>query len=99
MVATTDRSGLCDVCKRKLWRVDQAQDGRRNRFYDSPKWKYVRDQRRMHSPMCEVCRVHIGEEVDHVVAMSDGGEPYAFSNTQHLCKRCHAVKRGQERKN
>lgn len=37
-------------------------------------------------------------EVDHIIPLEAGGEPYEDSNLQSLCKRCHGVKTGEENK-
>jgi 5-methylcytosine-specific restriction endonuclease McrA len=32
---------------------------------------------------------HIAEEVDHIVPLSQGGDPYKRSNLRGLCSACH----------
>jgi 5-methylcytosine-specific restriction endonuclease McrA len=35
-------------------------------------------------------------EVDHIVALADGGDPWSTANLQGLCHRHHAAKTGRE---
>ena len=37
-------------------------------------------------------------EVDHVIALINGGGEFDKSNLQSLCRRCHAIKSGRDRK-
>jgi 5-methylcytosine-specific restriction enzyme A len=49
----------------------------------------------MQCPLCVMCeregRVTLAEELDHILALSNGGEDVQ-SNRQGLCKTCHAIK-------
>ena len=38
-------------------------------------------------------------EVDHVLPLALGGQPYALDNLQTLCKGCHAAKTDGEHPN
>ena len=35
-------------------------------------------------------------EVDHIEALEDGGDPWAFDNLQTLCRTCHLAKTSRE---
>ena len=41
---------------------------------------------------CRTCGRAGRLEVDHVTPLDDGGELYALSNLQSLCRRCHIEK-------
>ena len=55
-------------------------------------------------PYCEVCGGDDWEEnplvpavqVDHIVPLHLGGDPYAKENLQSLCFRCHVIKTARE---
>ena len=46
---------------------------------------------------CQGCGRAGRLEVDHIVALEDGGDPWAFDNLQALCKACHQAKTRTER--
>jgi 5-methylcytosine-specific restriction endonuclease McrA len=47
------------------------------------------------SPYCAVCP-ELASEVDHIVALRDGGDPYDTANCQPLCHAHHAAKTARE---
>jgi len=65
-----------------------------SRFYDKAVWKKARQQQLTAHPLCKHCletgRYTAATEVDHIIPMSDGGEPLDPSNFRSLCKRCHS---------
>ncbi len=67
------------------------------RVYDSPAWRTVRLavlERDGHR--CQIggprCTQH-ATEVDHIVAIDDGGAPYDPQNLRAACKRCNSARR------
>ena len=47
------------------------------------------------NPLCEIrekCNGAPAVEVDHIIAIANGGERYDQDNLQSTCKRCHAWK-------
>ena len=46
-------------------------------------------------PMCQLCRIRVGIEVDHVLPLWAGGLDEA-SNLQNLCVDCHKKKTASE---
>ena len=59
-------------------------------IYASAKWARVR-RRRLDAARrrCEVCGVRGRMQVHHRHALRDGGDPYAWSNLEVLCSKCH----------
>lgn len=61
--------------------------------YRSKCWQAVRKKYYEAHPLCEEClteeRLTPAEEVHHIVPLSAGGEPFAFSNLRSLCRSCH----------
>ena len=58
------------------------------------RWKWVRRAALDRDGWrCRHCGRAAGRfEVDYVVSLEAGGEPYALSNTQTLCRPCHFAK-------
>lgn len=79
--------------QRKLPGTQRYADG----FYDSKAWRTASKWQRIREPLCRSC----GEpatNVDHIIPLAQGGEPFAESNLQSLCTACHADKtRGENR--
>ena len=46
---------------------------------------------------CRSCGRAGALEVDHIVPLEAGGDPWALDNQQALCKECHADKTRSER--
>ena len=43
-------------------------------------------------PWCVLCRERPSEEVDHIVPLREGGEPWKQSNLRGLCVTCHRAR-------
>lgn len=60
----------------------------------------VRPQQLLDFPICQLCEekgtLNDGVEVDHIIPLEVGGEPFESSNLQTLCKRCHVIKSAEE---
>lgn len=64
------------------------------RIYETPAWRSVRvavldrDSRRcqIHGPRCTV----VATDVDHIVAIADGGAPFDPANCRAACKWCNS---------
>lgn len=79
---------------------------RAKKMRSSMQWQKVREIRLNRNPVCQdPFGIHARErrpvaatEVDHIVSIFDApSRAYDLSNTQSLCKSCHARKTGQER--
>ena len=47
-------------------------------------------------PICKVCNDALSTEVDHIVPLSQGGDPYRLEGLQGICSPCHWMKTGGE---
>jgi len=65
-------------------------------FYSSKRWRSTRKRKLELNPLCEDCAtlglIEAANHVDHVQAISDGGEPFDLSNLRSLCVSCHSRK-------
>ena len=58
--------------------------------YRSRQWAIVRQRvKRRDGWKCVLCGYHGRIEVDHIVALKDGGAPFDPLNLRSLCRRCH----------
>ncbi len=81
-----------------------AEDTRiRNKFYHSKKWRSFRKSILAKEPLCRECSdrqfFFPATVVDHILPISEGGEPFDPKNMQPLCVSCHNRKSLRERKN
>ena len=65
--------------------------------YNTRTWKRLRLRKLAFNPVCEICerrgRAVPANGVDHIKALSDGGEWYPrLDQLMSLCHRCHALK-------
>lgn len=65
--------------------------------YSTARWQRLRRLKLSSSPLCEACdmrgQVVPAEHVDHVVAISAGGDPFPpLDGLMSLCPRCHSEK-------
>tara|TARA_R100000781_G_scaffold108489_2_gene73053 strand:+ start:2905 stop:3255 length:351 start_codon:yes stop_codon:yes gene_type:complete len=70
-------------------------------FYNSKSWRSLRLYKIQLNPCCEICErkglTEPGQEIDHRIAIRDGGEKLALHNLQTLCRSCHSSKSAKER--
>lgn len=70
-------------------------------IYKSQQWVHLRNAYAAHQPLCEHCLqydiITPGFVVDHIVEILDGGQPFEWSNLQHLCNTCHNAKTAREK--
>jgi 5-methylcytosine-specific restriction protein A len=76
----------------------QYVNGRR--LYNTSRWQKLRDRYAQHQPLCEHCLKAglsvLGDEVDHIREIEDGGDPWGWDNLQHLCTAHHRAKTARE---
>ena len=67
--------------------------GQDKRVYNSNRWKYLRRRILTESPFCSVdgCG-ELATDVDHIVPIHKGGDPFTRSNLQPLCAHHHGRK-------
>lgn len=73
-----------------------THDRARKRIYNSRRWKLLRKRVLFEQPLCANGCDAISTDVDHIRAIEDGGDPWARTNLQALCQRCHSRKTRQE---
>jgi len=66
------------------------------RIYDLARWDAVRISVFRVEPWCKACELEgkytRSMEIDHIVPIEAGGDPWARTNLQALCKSCHSRK-------
>lgn len=74
-----------------------THDPDRKHFYNSARWKNTRNRVLFEQPLCaqDGCE-EISTDVDHIVAIEAGGNPWARTNLQGLCRRHHSEKTRRE---
>jgi 5-methylcytosine-specific restriction protein A len=91
-----DGNSQCEKHRKQHQRLqdDPKTSHREREFYWSTRWRKTRALFIRVFPFCELCAAkHIfraGEEVHHRQPISEGGDRYAFSNLQHLCRMHHS---------
>jgi 5-methylcytosine-specific restriction enzyme A len=66
--------------------------------YNTPQWAALRALKLRRSPHCEICvkhfkRITAARAVDHIVAVSEGGDPFPpLNQLRSLCIPCHNSK-------
>lgn len=100
---TDNINGYCDEhqdqWKRKRSRHTVGKGGKyraTNPFYWSEVWRATRRTQIDIEPLCRRCDV-LGQEVDHIVPIEQGGAPLEFDNLQTLCSKCHRIKSAEDR--
>lgn len=69
--------------------------GKHKAIYNSKRWQRLRAQKLRDEPFCEYCpasRRLPASEVDHYIAISNGGDPYDYDNLRSVCHSCHSKK-------
>lgn len=84
----------CTVHQRDKWRREKVKHSN-NPFYKSSAWIKTRTAFIARYPACKQCGAK-GVVVDHVQALSMGGDPFDWANLQTLCRACDQTKRGRE---
>jgi 5-methylcytosine-specific restriction protein A len=64
--------------------------------YKRKKWEMTRRAVLARDPICKVCDKALSTEVDHIVPLAEGGDPYRLEGLQGICSPCHWAKTGAE---
>lgn len=75
--------------------ASQAKDRIGRKVYDSRNWQRLRRLQLAAFPLCAVCG-DVGEQVDHVMPIVEGGAAFDQANLQTLCASCHSQKTRKE---
>jgi len=75
-------------------REHQTHNTRGKKIYNTKRWQVLRRSVLFNHPLCE-CGA-IATDVDHINPIEHGGDPWARSNLQSLCHRCHSMKTRSE---
>lgn len=68
-----------------------------NWVYNSRRWRALRKQVKQEQPWCDTAGcMELSAEVDHIVAMQDGGDLFDRSNVHGMCRRHHSEKTNEE---
>jgi 5-methylcytosine-specific restriction enzyme A len=89
--------GRCDEHRKAI----ERERSRRRReatsgVYKRKRWEMVRRSVLRRDPICQVCDRAISAEVDHIVPLAEGGDPYDPVGLQGICSPCHWRKTGAE---
>ena len=85
--------GRCDEHRKLL----ERERSRRRRaatagVYKRKRWEIVRRFVLNRDPICKVCDKRLSTEVDHIVPLAEGGNPYDPAGLQGICSPCHRAK-------
>jgi hypothetical protein len=64
--------------------------------YSSPMWRGLKRQVRQEQPFCLCGCQTVWIDLDHLVPLAAGGEPFARHNVEGRCKRSHSRKTAGE---
>jgi len=83
--------------KHKQERVRQdVKTHEERRFYSSRRWTEASLRHRQHEPLCRLCkaegRIVPAQQVDHIIPVREGVNPWDETNWQSLCAPCHLKK-------
>lgn len=83
--------------------TDTPERKKANAMYQTARWSRLRIRQLSKSPLCQSCasrgKVTPATDIDHLFAWQDIGADAFYRNIfQSLCRNCHTVKGGLERK-
>lgn len=65
--------------------------------YKNPRWQALRRLVKEEQPFCDIVNCfELTHDVDHIIAVQDGGAPFDRENVHGLCKRHHGQKTREE---
>lgn len=83
---------ISNLTKKKFKGLDKI--GKFN--YNSTHWRKTRKAKYNANPICEKCKVNPTHTIDHIIPISQGGDPYLWDNLMSLCKGCNARKTAKQ---
>lgn len=64
------------------------------RIYNTTTWRRFRAQQLRREPLCVMCLergiTKPGKDVDHILPLKEGGQPFDFANVRSLCHEDHS---------
>jgi 5-methylcytosine-specific restriction protein A len=91
--------GLCREHRNQADREIKSQPAvaARRQLYASARWRRLRRRILRARPWCATLGCpNLATDVDHIVALRDGGEPWDETNLQPLCAKHHDQKTARE---
>jgi 5-methylcytosine-specific restriction protein A len=90
-------SGKCDEHAREY----ERERSRRRReatkgIFKRKKWAMTREAVLARDSICKVCDRRLSVEVDHIMPLSEGGDPWSLEGLQGICPACHEAKTTEE---
>jgi len=91
--------GQLNCVEHSAKQVDRNDPSRK--VYQSRRWRFrTRPYILARDPLCRIAKICVelygqvkkSTQVDHVIPMADGGDPFLDSNLQGVCDDCHAWK-------
>jgi 5-methylcytosine-specific restriction endonuclease McrA len=76
---------------RSAWRREATKG-----IFKTKRWARTRRAVLARDPICKVCDNALSTQVDHIVPLEDGGDPYRLEGLQGLCDPCHWAKTARE---
>jgi 5-methylcytosine-specific restriction enzyme A len=86
--------GRCPAHARLNERATHSPEQRR--IYNSKRWQILRRWLLFDNPLCQCGCGELATDVDHVVPLDQGGDPWDPSNLQCLARNCHSRKTRME---
>ena len=85
--------GRCAAHAKQVDREYKSHSPKSREVYSLPMWRGIRRELLAAHPWCQTpgCN-NMATQVDHIVRMEEGGDPWNRSNLQVLCMRCHSSK-------
>src|SRR5262249_41237655 len=97
--ALVRRGGRCARCR--IQRSEKARTSSGGLIYDTVRWRAIRARLLAEEPWCRMCRTKgiftIARQLDHIIPLDAGGDPWPRSNLQPLCDACHGAKTYREK--
>lgn len=100
--------GKCFWCGKELKKGSRRKaycsNEHRDEYYTAFTWNRLRSKiLRRDNWTCEHCKIsdwdtRIHLQVDHKIAITNGGDYWDESNLQTLCRKCHGIKTGRDLK-
>lgn len=88
--------------KKVATQLRYGNNNENKKLYNSARWRRISKKLRQIRPFCAHCMEHgvevIGNVVDHIIELSDGGDKFNMDNLQVLCHQCHNTKTADERR-